>query len=406
MRRTRTSLLVIVIGIALAALPARAALLCAGDCGGDGPVTVDDLVGMITIALEAAPLSECVAGDSDHDGLIRVDEILAAVYVALRGCPTIEVDPATLGRCDPLAEPCLLPWPNDYFTVADPATATGRRLALVAESLPANIAGVHVDPSDQNRADGWSPGSRVLVRLDDLDVLRSALPPLTDPASSLAADAPIVLLDATTGTRHPFWAEPDAIADAGETPLLMLHPARNFADGHRLVVALRRLVDASGQALAPSPAFLAYRDGQRTSDARFEARRPAMERLFADLAAAGVAREELQLAWEFTVASTASLSGRLLAMRDDAFAELGAHLLAAHHDHGPEARPALDRGLRQTRGAALRQGSGPQHDAHARSGAEAEGRLETLRTMRRGAGGGRVRHAAPSLPCLTRSTPF
>lgn len=323
---TRTSLLAIVIGIVLASVsaPARAALLCAGDCGGDGPVTVDDLVGMITIALEAAPLSGCVAGDSDHDGLIRVDEILAAVHVALRGCPTIEVDPATLGRCDPLAEPCLLPWPNDYFTVADPATATGRRLALVAESLPANIAGVHVDPSDQNRADGWSPGSRVLVRLDDLDVLRSALPPLTDPASSLAADAPIVLLDATTGTRHPFWAEPDAIADAGETPLLMLHPARNFADGHRLVVALRRLVDASGQALAPSPAFLAYRDGQRTSDARFEARRPTMERLFADLAAAGVAREELQLAWEFTVASTESLSGRLLAMRDDAFAELGA----------------------------------------------------------------------------------
>ena len=55
----------------------------------------------------------------------------------------------------------------------------------------------------------------------------------------------------------------------------------------------------------------------------FEARRPAMERIFADLAAAGVQRGELQLAWDFTVASTESLTGRMVAMRDDAFAALG-----------------------------------------------------------------------------------
>ena len=278
---------------------------------------------MVSIALDAAPLSECVAGDSDHDGEIRVDEILAAVHVAQVGCPTLAIDTATEGRCDPIAEPCLLPLPNDYFTVADGSTDTGRRLALVAESLPANAEGVHADPSDQNRADGWSPGALMMAQIAGLDAAASHLPGLESSQPSLAADSPIVLLDATTGERHPFWAELDAIADEGEAPLLFIHPLVNFADGHRIVVGLRHLVDGASQPIAPAGAFVAYRDQLRTTDETFESRRPAMERIFADLAAAGVARGELQLAWDFTVASTESLTGRMIAMRDDAFAALG-----------------------------------------------------------------------------------
>src|SRR5437773_304599 len=95
------------------------------------------------------------------------------------------------------------------------------------------------------------------------------------------------------------------------------------SDRPRILVGLRNLVDASGQAIATSRAFAAYRDGQLTTDAIFEARRPSMERIFGDLAKVGVQRGDLQLAWDFTIASTASLTGRLIAMRDDAFAALG-----------------------------------------------------------------------------------
>jgi hypothetical protein len=48
-----------------------------------------------------------------------------------------------------------------------------------------------------------------------------------------------------------------------------------------------------------------------------------MERILSDLDRAGVMRENLHLAWDFTVASQRSLSERLLHMRDDAFAALG-----------------------------------------------------------------------------------
>jgi hypothetical protein len=236
---------------------------------------------------------------------------------------TLGVDPATEARCDPIGTQCMLPLPNDHFTVADAATPTHRRLAIARESMPANQAGVHVDVSDQNRADGWSPGSAIMAEIPKLDATRSKLPALSDPKRSLDADSPIVLIDATTGKRHPFWAELDANADPGETPMLLIHPAANFADGHRIVVGLRQLVDASGAAITATPAFAAYRDGQRTTDTTFEARRPAMEQIFTVLAGAGVRRTELQLAWDFTVASTQSLTGRMISIRDDAFGVLG-----------------------------------------------------------------------------------
>lgn len=237
---------------------------------------------------------------------------------------TLGVDPTTEPRCDPIGGArCLLPLPNDHFTVADASTPTGRRLHIDSASMPANTKGAHVDVTDENRADGWSPGSPLLAEIPGLDASASKLPALTDPSRSLDASSPIVIVDATTGTRQPFWAELDANADKRTTPLLMIHPARDFADGHRIVVGFRGLVDSSGKAIAPAPAFAAYRDGRRTTDATFEARRPAMERIFTDLANAGVTRADLQLAWDFTIASTQSLTGRMIAIRDDAFKVLG-----------------------------------------------------------------------------------
>src|SRR4029453_19112134 len=52
---------------------------------------------------------------------------------------TLSNDPAV---CDPLGgERCLLPFPNDYFTVADRLTATGRRVDLDQAATPANASG-------------------------------------------------------------------------------------------------------------------------------------------------------------------------------------------------------------------------------------------------------------------------
>ena len=59
---------------------------CGGDCGGDGEVTVDEIITMVNIALGNAATSDCDAGDENDDGQITIDEILRVVNSALDGC--------------------------------------------------------------------------------------------------------------------------------------------------------------------------------------------------------------------------------------------------------------------------------------------------------------------------------
>ena len=239
-----------------------------------------------------------------------------------------DLDPATADRCEFLdTAHCLLTWPSDHFTVPDATADTGRRLALTSASLPVPTggpeAGTPADPTELNRNDGFSPGTAVLTQVSGIDLDQTDAAPLTDLAESLEGDSPTVLLDATTGERHLPWAELDAEAGPDDQ-VLMLRPGANLEEGHRYVVALRDLRDASGAVIDPNEVFQAYRDGMATAVPALEARRPAMEELFGLLGDAGIPRDDLYLAWDFTVASERNLSERLLHIRDDAFADLGA----------------------------------------------------------------------------------
>lgn len=70
---------------------------CAGDCDGDGQVTVAELIRGVRIALGEAPVSECDAMDGDGDGAVSVAELVRAVRAALEVCvadtPTPTVTP-------------------------------------------------------------------------------------------------------------------------------------------------------------------------------------------------------------------------------------------------------------------------------------------------------------------------
>jgi hypothetical protein len=61
---------------------------CAGDCSGDGTVSVEELVALANIVLdENGQLTGCPVGDANGDGTIAVNDILVAVNNALHGCP-------------------------------------------------------------------------------------------------------------------------------------------------------------------------------------------------------------------------------------------------------------------------------------------------------------------------------
>lgn len=236
---------------------------------------------------------------------------------------SIELDTVPVEGCDSLqARHCYLPFPSDAFTVEAP-TATGRQVAFQADYLPRNSEGAPIEPSDWNRNDGFSPGTPIMVWAPQTDLERSGLALLTDIDASLEADSAAVIIDTETGERVPYWAEFDANATSDLTQLLIIRPAVNLTEGHRYVVGLRSLIDRGGESMKPDDVFLAYRDRLDTGNTAVEARRPQMEEIFGTLTEAGVARSDLWLAWDFTVASTESLTGPMLHIRDDAFAALG-----------------------------------------------------------------------------------
>ena len=266
------------------------------------------------VALSVAlVLTACSGGDAATPSPAPTS---AAVDTTTSEPPLADSAPSEALPCDDLdLRDCLLPWPNDLFTVADPATSTGRRLAIDASSTPTNVDGVHVDVTDQNRADGFSPGSAVLAFVPGLDPTASGIAPSTDVGASLSDDAPVVLIDTADGTRVPYWGELDAQAPEGDR-VLMIRPAISLTEGHHYAVVLRDLVDTTGEAISPTAATTAALADPGVRGA-------ALRHALTELETWDVDTSDMYLAWDFTVASVASLSTRALHVRDTAYTELG-----------------------------------------------------------------------------------
>ncbi len=191
-----------------------------------------------------------------------------------------------------------------------------------------------IDPTDIDRADGFSPGSAITVKIPAVQTQlafdNTGFAPITDPGEYAGTNAPAVVIDTSTGDRWPIYAELDANPNhyqPGDTTdvNLIIRPLKNFLEGHHYIVALRDIKDAANNAVPAPEAFRVFRDDIASSDPAVEARRPHVEQLFTQLAGATdpVARNTLYLAWDFTVASEHSLAGRALAIRDDALHQLG-----------------------------------------------------------------------------------
>lgn len=236
---------------------------------------------------------------------------------------------------------CLYPFPNNLFTREDGSTPTGLRIDFDIRAMPVaqtvdmpaspdntrfvpirTTEATPIEPTQWNRNDGFSPGSMLLAHLPGIDLERTGAVRITDIEPSLDPDAPVLVINASTLERQLIWVELDANNTDPAEQALIIRPARNFEEGNRYIAVIRNARDAEGELLPVNELFRAYRDGIDTGEPVFEARREAMEDIFAILEQAGVERGELTLAWDFTIASQQSLTERLLAIRDDAFARL------------------------------------------------------------------------------------
>ncbi len=237
---------------------------------------------------------------------------------------------------------CLLPYPSSRFLVADSSTATGLRLNLPAIGLP-QPNGPPVDTAPLNRIDGFSPVVQILMHFPqgvDLEASNASRllpagccgqpvgPPWIDTRTStersLDLDSPSVLIDAATGERVLHWLENDAHAEGNPArQSLIMRPGKSLTAGHRYIVAMRNLKTAGGGSIVPEPAFAALRDRRPSGIAAINTRRQTMDsQVFDVLLANGIQRDDLVLAFDFTVQSERQLTGAMLSMRDQAYAWL------------------------------------------------------------------------------------
>ncbi|CAN5567559.1 hypothetical protein BH11MYX1_BH11MYX1_40710 [soil metagenome] len=227
-------------------------------------------------------------------------------------------------QCNPLGgQGCMLPWPSNAYTRVDPTSATGLRVDLPLAAMPTNLDNIVVDPTKLNRWDGFSPSGPLLAMFPK-GVLRDNLPTWQDPAASLAADSPIVLIDLDTGERTAFFAETDAtFLDPSESALIIRPLQRLREKAHYAVAITKRVKAADGSALESPPGFAALRDGEPFAHPRFAVTANSAALMFGTFAGLGLAKSDIVLAWDFTTASDEFLQSDLTTMRDAALPAIG-----------------------------------------------------------------------------------
>ncbi len=257
-----------------------------------------------------------------------------ALWALCIGCDGSSVDEPRVTEPDPVvAWPqlscdvlvpsyCAFPYPNNVFTVPDEAAATGLRVVIADEALPISSSGKTSSLAGQWRMDGFSPGGAILAQLPGAFDEGLISPFAID--DYLASDARTILLDTETGERVPHFSELDKRRpELPDQQAILIRPVVRLADGRRYIAAFRGIEGADG-VLAPSPAFAALRDLRPyDEDPSVDARRALYADIFARLEAAGWARGDIQLAWDFTTASRDNNTRYLVHMRDEALAAAG-----------------------------------------------------------------------------------
>lgn len=264
--------------------------------------------------IRACCLSWCVAAAacSEDDGDPMVEVIEPAEEYPLLGCDSL------------VPSHCAFPFPSNVHTVTDATSATGRRVHLLPEAMPRDSLGGHPAPDPWNRLDGFSTGMALLAHFPE--VTPATLGNLASSVTierSLEDDSPTVLIEAATGRRVPHWVDLDMTGREDDERAFMIRPAERLQDATRYIVAIRGLTNEGGEIIEPSEAFVALRDGVASEESSVVERRPLYADIFGRLQDAGVEREDLQLAWDFTTSSRENNTGWLTHMRDEAFDLVG-----------------------------------------------------------------------------------
>ncbi|MGH7787859.1 MAG: Ig-like domain-containing protein [Candidatus Binatia bacterium] len=225
----------------------------------------------------------------------------------------------------------LLPFPDDFFLVADAATPTGRRVTVpLPAGRPATFEAIFGGLlPETNLNDGFSPIAHFVVELSEAPDL-ATLP--STPADSLNPLATVGLFDLdpdspTFGARVPFRLEARTDTSVAEvvSHSLLVFPSIPLTPGgqYALVVSRRVLIDPS-RPFGPSAAFAALLDPEAVSPgAEFDRLRAIVEPMLDELGASvtpPLARDDIALALRISIRSSDIIPRDQLAVKQQVLA--------------------------------------------------------------------------------------
>ena len=246
----------------------------------------------------------------DSEALEQAEELESIEIPYEEGCDNI----------NPLH--CMLPFPSSAFLREDSTTATGYRVNYTETTVPGSGTFRQVEVPGLNRLDGMSPSTQIMTAFEEDPVLADVASQSTI-EKSLLDDHPTVILNLNTGEKIAHWAELDSRTDDKGPTILYIRTLRGLDHNTAYGIGIFGLTNATGDLISPSLALKALIDGSNTDVPDVEFRRGSFDNLFGKLESLGYEKANLQAAWEFHTASTESIVGGMLHMREDALNRLG-----------------------------------------------------------------------------------
>ena len=251
---------------------------------------------------------------------------LISIAALLAACAN-PLEPLDLAEgCNPLlaGADCLMPYPSDFFVVADPTTPTARSIRVTGPAVVRTENGLSGDITRWRAFDGFSRLPTIVTTLG-AEVSPRGLPAvLHGPQSSLLpAESVTLIVHAETGRFIPHFTDLDPRATDPLRQAIVLHPLEPLEEHARYVVAIHDARGPDGAVVAAPEGFRRLRDRQASGDPVLE---PMLDRfeteVFDVLTGAGVQRSTLQLAWDFTTGADEHVTGDMFRVRDLTIAAL------------------------------------------------------------------------------------
>ena len=217
---------------------------------------------------------------------------------------------------------CLLPFPSSAFLDPDSGTATGYRLDIDGQAIPDSASAPSEDFHMLDNKDGHSPSTQIFTTFSSLPDISGLASQDSIPSSVLPGHNSLVL-NMDTGQIVEHWVEISSRTQEDEATLVHVRTLRGLDHNAQYAVAFRNLIDGNGEHVEPFLGFKALRDGSITDNQQIESLRSSYESMFSSLSEIGYDRQNLTSAWWFHTASSQSIMGDIISMRNNATQLLG-----------------------------------------------------------------------------------